>query len=286
MNRRTRPFVTGLVAIVAVPALVFGSAPAWAADPISPPTLPDAVVDEGYATPPRTGLSDELLRATGTVEVTVRLAEPAVGDTLPEGALTEGAVPSEAEQQAQTEKVVEQQDVFLNGADALGATEIGRTELAANVVAVSVDAEQLEALASLENVVSVTPVRIYETNGTTPSPAPSAEESAPAEEPTPPAESTTPPAEEAEPAPPADEVAPSAPVEETAPPGPPTRSNPAASRRRSITSRLANCTTPGSTARVSASPCSIPASTSPTSTSADRATRRSATPVWPVRPSP
>ena len=43
MNRRFRALVTGVVAVVAVPALVFGASPAWSADPISPPTLPDAV---------------------------------------------------------------------------------------------------------------------------------------------------------------------------------------------------------------------------------------------------
>ncbi len=219
MHRRTRPLVTGLVAVVAVPALVFGSAPAWAADPISPPTLPDAVVDEGYAPPPRAGLSDELQRATGTVEVTVRLAEPAVADTLPEGALSEGTVPSEAEQQAQTERVIQQQEVFLDEADALGADEIGRAELAANVVAVSVDAGQLEELASLENVISVTPVRTYETTATTPTPEPSPDQVAPeAPAPVDPAPEATPtaPADEVtpEPSPSPDDAAPVAPADD------------------------------------------------------------------------
>ena len=175
MNRRFRSLVTGLVAAVAVPALIFGSSPAWAADPISPPTLPDTVADDGSSAPPPQGLSDELQRSTGTVEVTVRLAEPSVAETLPEGSLEAGDVPSESEQQAQTEKVSQQQDTFVSEADDLGATELGRTTLSANVVAVSVDAAQLESLAELDNVVSVTPVRTYQTHATdtVPTPTPS-----------------------------------------------------------------------------------------------------------------
>jgi subtilisin family serine protease len=162
MNRRLRTIVTGLVAAVAVPALVLGATPAWSADPIAPPTLPGAVTDDGStATPPR-GLSDELKRATGTIEVSVRLAEPAIAETLPEGALAEGAVPDEGDQRAKKEKVNAQQDEFVASASDLGGTELARTELAANIVAVSVDAGALEEIAALPNVISVTPIRTYQ----------------------------------------------------------------------------------------------------------------------------
>lgn len=167
MHRRTRSLVTGLVAVVAVPALVFGASPAWSADPISPPTLPDAASGEGYETPQPRGLADSLKRATGTVEVSVRLAEPAIAETVPEGALAEGAVPGKAEQKAKKDKVVAQQEQFVAEASDLGADELGRTELAANLVALSVDAGQLTEIAALPNVISVTPIRTYETHAVT-----------------------------------------------------------------------------------------------------------------------
>ncbi|HWM16180.1 MAG TPA: S8 family serine peptidase [Microbacterium sp.] len=168
MHRRIRAIVTGMVAVVAVPALVLGATPAWSAtDPISPPTLPDTVSADGYEAPQPKGLSDDLKRSAGTVEVSVRLAEPAIAETVTEGALAEGSVPGEADQRATKDRVTAQQDQFVAEAGNLGVTELGRTELAANLVAVSVDAGQLEQLAALDNVISVTPIRTYETHSTT-----------------------------------------------------------------------------------------------------------------------
>ncbi|SFR93660.1 PA domain-containing protein [Microbacterium sp. cf046] len=169
MNRRLRTLVTGLVAAVAVPALVFGSSAAWAADPVSPPTLPDEVTSDGgdWTPPEPRGLADSLKRASGTVEVTVRLAEPTIAETVPEGAVAEGTVPGKADQKAKKDKVTAQQDEFVTEASDLGATELGRTDLAANLVAVSADAGQLEEIAALPNVISVTPIRTYETHATT-----------------------------------------------------------------------------------------------------------------------
>ena len=167
MHRRIRTIVTGLVAVVAVPALVFGAAPAWSAvDPISPPTLPDTVTDDGYEAPQPKGLSEDLKRSAGTVQVTVRLAEPTIAETVPEGALAEGTVPGEADQRATKDRVTAQQDQFVAAASDLGVSELGRTDLAANLVVVSVAAGQLEALAALDNVISVTPLRTYETHST------------------------------------------------------------------------------------------------------------------------
>jgi minor extracellular serine protease Vpr len=166
MNRRLRALVTGLVAGVAVPALVLGASPAWSADPISPPTLPDAVTEEVTAPEPM-GVAEGLKSATGTVEVTVRLAEPAIAESVTEGAIAEGALPGKAAQKAKKDKVEAQQDGFLKQSRGLGAKELGRTVLAANLVAVSVDAAQLEELASLDNVISVTPIRSYETHAST-----------------------------------------------------------------------------------------------------------------------
>ena len=169
MNRRLRAILTGpvpkgIIAGVAVSALVFGSSPAWAADPISPPTLPGTVTGEEYAPPTPRGVSDSLKRATGTVEVSVRLAEPAIAETVPQGALAEGTVPGKSDQRAKKDKVTAQQDEFVAAAGDLGVTELGRTDLAANLVAVSADASQIEAIAALPNVISVNPIRTYQTD--------------------------------------------------------------------------------------------------------------------------
>lgn len=162
MHSRPRALMSAVIAAIAVPALIFGSAPAWAADPISPPTLPDAATGDGYDTPTPRGLADSLKRASGAVEVSVRLAEPAIAETVPEGAIADGTVPGASDQLAQKDRVNAQQDEFVAAADDLGVTELARTDLAANIVAVSVDAGQLESLAALPNVISINPIRTYE----------------------------------------------------------------------------------------------------------------------------
>ena len=178
MNRRFRAIVTGLVAGVAVPALVFGSSPAWSADPISPPTIPDAYSSDEWTPPTPRGVADSLKRSSGTVQVTVRLAEPAIAETVPEGAIADGSLPDASTQLAQQDKVKAQQDEFVAAAGDLGVTELGRTDLAANLVAVSADAGQLEALAALPNVISVNPIRIYQTDA---APRPAAAQDEPVE---------------------------------------------------------------------------------------------------------
>lgn len=167
MNRRFRAIVTGIVAGIAIPALVFGSSPAWSADPVSPPSLPDTVTGDEYTPPTPRGVADSLQRSSGTVEVSVRLAEPAIAETVPQGAVAEGTVPGKSDQKAKKDKVTAQQDEFAAAAADLGVTELGRTDLAANLVAVSVDAGQLEQLAALPNVISVNPIRTYQTDTAT-----------------------------------------------------------------------------------------------------------------------
>lgn len=162
MNRRQRALLSAIVAVIAAPALVLGASPAWSADPVLPPSIPDAVSGEGYEAPTPRGLADSLQRSTGTVQVTVRLAEPAIAETVPEGAIADGSVPDAGTQLAQQDKVAAQQDEFLAAAADLGVSELARTDLAANIVAVTVDAGQLETLAALPNVLSVNPVRTYQ----------------------------------------------------------------------------------------------------------------------------
>lgn len=169
MNRRLRTIATGFVLAAAVPALVLGGVgPAAGAEPTP---VPPNFIDESVDPPVPKGVSEGLKRATGTVEVTVRLAEPAIAESVPEGAVAEGTVPSKSSQRSKKNKVAAQQDAFVEEASALGAEELGRTELAANLVAVSVDASQLEDLAALDNVISITPISRHETHGKNANPA-------------------------------------------------------------------------------------------------------------------
>ena len=161
MNRR-RSVARAVGLATAIPALAFGTAAgAWSAPDGGPQPVPDDLAAQ-YEAPTPLGVSSDLADATGQVEVAVTLAEPAIGDLLPEDALLSGNVPSPAQQKSQRSKVKGQQDAFVRGAKGTGARELARTQLVSNVVVMSVDAEELEALAALPNVVSVTGVGKFE----------------------------------------------------------------------------------------------------------------------------
>ncbi|QKJ21027.1 S8 family serine peptidase [Microbacterium hominis] len=139
---------------------------AWALDAPDPVPIPDGAIDPSIEAPVPLGVSAGLDGVTGTVEVTVRLAEPAIAESVVDGALAAGTVPTKAEQKSKRTKVDAQQKSFAKSAKALGATELGSIQLAGNVVAVSIDAADLDALAALDNVISVTPLGRYETHST------------------------------------------------------------------------------------------------------------------------
>ncbi|GAA3635773.1 S8 family serine peptidase [Microbacterium awajiense] len=133
----------------------------------APVPIPDGALDPTVEAPEPLGLSTSLEGATGTVEVTVRLAEPSIAESVTDGALAEGKAPSKGVQKAKKDKVAGQQKAFAAQAKKLGVTELGSTQLAANLVAVSVDASKLDDLAALPNVISVTPIARYETHSST-----------------------------------------------------------------------------------------------------------------------
>lgn len=162
MGHRRRRFLAGVVIATAVPILSLGAMPAaWAVEG-GPEPVPDGSISDTFETPLPRGVADSLQRASGQVEVTVRLDQPAIAEVVADGALAEGDVPAEPVQQETRDVVATQQDGFLAEAANLGASEIGRTQLAANVVVVSVDAAQLQTLAAIDGVVSVNPLNRYE----------------------------------------------------------------------------------------------------------------------------
>lgn len=164
MRQWRRRFITGMVAVAAIPALALGATPAWSATgPLAEP-IPEDQLAQDYEVPTARGVAEGLKRAAGTVEVTVRLAEPAIAEVVDEGALAKGDVPSKGAQRDKKNAVAAQQKGFENSARAVGATVLGSTQLAANLVVVSVDAAQLETLAALPNVISINPMNRYETH--------------------------------------------------------------------------------------------------------------------------
>jgi subtilisin family serine protease len=152
-----------MVAVATVPVLALGASPAWSASP-GPVPVPDDLLAQGYEVPEPLGVSEGLKAASGTVEVTVRLAEPAIAEVVPEGSLAQGKAPGKAAQKDKKNKVAAQQAGFEKSAKGLGAKVLGKTQLSANLVVLSVDASQLEEIADLPNVVSVRALGKYETH--------------------------------------------------------------------------------------------------------------------------
>jgi len=121
MRARLRTVIAGAITVVVLPALVFGGAPAaWSVEPPEPIPAPGIIEGGDVAVPPPLGLSTGLEGATGIVEVTVRLAEPSIAQSVEEGALAEGKAPGKAAQKAKSAKVTAQQNGFLAHAKALG----------------------------------------------------------------------------------------------------------------------------------------------------------------------
>lgn len=161
MNRR-RSVARAIGLATAIPALALGTAAgAWSSPDTGPREVPDWLAEQ-YDVPAPKGVSSDLTGASGQVEVAVSLAEPAIGDLLPEGALQSGDIPSQAQQRSQRTKVKGQQDSFVRSARGTGARELARTQLVSNIVVLSVEAEELETLAALPNVLSVTGIGRYE----------------------------------------------------------------------------------------------------------------------------
>ena len=158
MSHRRRRFIAGVVAIAAGPVFALGAAPAaFAATSPGPQPIPDEILSDTYETPVPLGVSSGLKGAEGAVEVTVRLAEPAIAEVVPEGAVAESTVPSKSAQRGKTAKVEAQQESFVSSARKLGAKKLGSTQLAANLVVIEVDASKLAARPSTLHPAAASP---------------------------------------------------------------------------------------------------------------------------------
>lgn len=105
--------------------------------------------------------SGSKLEATGTAEFFVQLADPAVADIWL--AAQKGNNPlTAAAAQAYAQRLVDRQAFLANRVEALGGNVLADYQRLFNGLAVEIDVTQLEALARLEGVVRITPVRNYE----------------------------------------------------------------------------------------------------------------------------
>lgn len=102
-----------------------------------------------------------LANAKGEVDVVVQLAGAPLAVANGRNAKTIGGLLSKAQQRAHSGTLSRSQDAMLARLLALGGREIARTRIAYNSVIVRIDAEQLYAIASYRDVVSVRPTREY-----------------------------------------------------------------------------------------------------------------------------
>ncbi len=142
--------LTSALVVAALPGTALGQVP----DPAPPSTSAP--------------IGDDLTTAAGRVEVVVQLSTPPLAASLAPDALVTGGLPPAAEQQTLRAAVTAEQDALAPALTDLGATELARLDLALNAVVVALDADQLDALASLPGVRSVRRVRDHVT-----APAPS-----------------------------------------------------------------------------------------------------------------
>jgi subtilisin family serine protease len=103
-----------------------------------------------------------LLSATGTVTVSLELADPPLAEAVGENAKQDGAELSPAQQRSHVAALASRQQSVLDRAEALGADEVITTQVASNLVVLEVDAAQVIELAQLPGVTEVLPVTDFE----------------------------------------------------------------------------------------------------------------------------
>ena len=146
------------VGIALLPALLIVVGPGVSASGPAIPVTNSPLPDE-----PGAVVAPSLATATGRQHVVVQLARPGLAASVPEGALTDGTLPSAAAQQQILAAVKTDQDAVANAASSLGATELGRVDTALDALVLDVDAARITELATIPGVVSIRPVGSYET---------------------------------------------------------------------------------------------------------------------------
>ena len=139
------------LALAALPAL-----PAYAGK--TPPPARSAIIIEGGST---VEVAPELKKATGIVQVVVRLTRPSVAEVAGKDVKWRGAKLTGAQQQSYKASLDADQQSLLSQLIALGGIETGRLTKALNAVIIKIDASKIPAVSQLSGVASVRPIGNY-----------------------------------------------------------------------------------------------------------------------------
>ncbi len=107
-------------------------------------------------------IDSRLSKAHGTVQVWVQLTDAPLAVAVGKNAKVQGSALKPAQQRSYLKQLAAKQDSLAATARGLGGVELGRVSKAHNAVALSIDASQLNTLASQPNVVKIRPVIDYD----------------------------------------------------------------------------------------------------------------------------
>ncbi len=141
-------------------SLVFGSFGMAYAQDVPPVPVPDAselTIPEGDVL-----VAPELQQVTGLVQIVVRLVDPPLAKAVGANAKQKGSAMTPAQQQAYLNKLDQKQSALLNQIAGLGGVRLGQVNKSLNAVIVDIDASQIDAIASLPNVIAINPLGKYE----------------------------------------------------------------------------------------------------------------------------
>src|SRR2546426_754792 len=106
-------------------------------------------------------VDSRLARATGEVQIVVRLADVPLVIANGKNAKKVGGKLSSAQQRDYLRQLGQKHDALITQIRALGGRELGRVRKAANAVMVVIQASQIHAVAALPNVLTIRPVVNY-----------------------------------------------------------------------------------------------------------------------------
>lgn len=156
MNWKSPRTVAAAGTAVAVLLLVAAPSSAQTTSSDHPLALPDDLAT------PVTMVEPSLLSASGTVTVSLELADPSLAEAVAENAEQDGPDLSASQQRDHLAALEDSQQAVLDRAEALGAEEVLTTQVASNLVVVEVDAARVPELAQLPEVTEILPVSDFE----------------------------------------------------------------------------------------------------------------------------
>jgi minor extracellular serine protease Vpr len=112
---------------------------------------------------PGASIAPDLRGRVGRTQVVVQLARASLTGSVAEGAIRDRTLPTKAGQKAQLDAIKTDQDAVSAAARSLGGRELARINKSLNALVLDVDASRVADLAAVPGVVSIRPVRTYET---------------------------------------------------------------------------------------------------------------------------